>query len=92
MKLKDKELDKAVNNFTALMKERLAEKERATYTGWNDEQKISSAFLAIEIASDSLYMRDTLYPVKKISNFDICARLCIDIANRAMMLHYRLTK
>ena len=75
--IKDKKLDEAVNEFASDMKDRLAEKERKGYKGW--EGSYQKDKLLTEIQEDVLAIH-TQPTKKKLS----------DIANRIMMLSYRI--
>lgn len=82
--IRSKKLKRAAETFTEAMHQRLAQKERRGYRGW-DKAMPTDDLLAIGIANDLTIMRALDYDEQS-------ARLCVDIANRAMMLHHRITK
>ena len=79
--IKQKKLSTAVAKFTSAMRTRLAQKEKEGYTGWDDNKQIHHKTLADAMMDD----------VKKLGRGnELNQKLCIDIANRAMMLWHRM--
>jgi hypothetical protein len=92
-KPKDKKLCKAVENFAAAMLDRLAEKEAQGYDGWDNENIVPVDELVealIEDAKDirvlSRRQRQSWQPY----TYEVIKKLAIDIANRSMMIVYRV--
>lgn len=81
MKIKSRRLEKEVDEFVVDMKSRLAEKERVGYKGWDDLGVCLTSTLIDDINLDAEEL--TQNPTRK---------LCADIANRCMMVSYRLNK
>lgn len=83
MKLKNKELEKAVDEFAKQMKLRLAEKESQGFEGW-DKDKFPAD-------NTNLIKRS----IKKWSELGSLPKdlktQCVDTANFMMMIHYRNT-
>ena len=72
------QLDQAVNAFTTMMQARLHQKAIIGWRGWDDSQKgVSSELLLKSITFDT-----KKHPISEIQ--------AIDIANKAMMLWYRM--
>jgi len=81
--IKSKRLNAAVNAFVRDMKKRLAQKEAIGYKGWDSAAKTgcSNASLIADIEEDI-----------KVLDLNISPVTCADIANRCMMLSYRIKK
>jgi hypothetical protein len=81
MKILDKRLAKATSIFVKEMRSRLAKKERDGYTGWDGKHPttdlIKQAISDLDVLSTGMGLN--------------MPKLCIDIANRCMMVHFRLT-
>jgi len=71
-----KKLFSAVDRFAGLMKQRLLEKARAGYTGWDNSEMVTNFHLISRMSDDI--------------NSDSPELKAVDIATRAMMLWYRL--
>ena len=70
---------KAWRAFSKQVEERLEEQNDRGYTGWDDENDISTALLKQQLTDDvSLLEREGLDKTT-----------CVDIAARSMMLHRR---
>jgi hypothetical protein len=78
MSIKDPTLRCAMANFIAAMKDRLAEKEKKGYSGLDGKYPTENLLYETQ---DDLELLLKGRPTK---------RACIDIANRCMMIHYRL--
>jgi hypothetical protein len=83
MEIQDLKLEKAVHMFSDEMRSRLAEKEREGYRGW-DGLNIDGMLmdcLILDIKDDAAKLKEK--PTRK---------LCIDIANRCMMVFNQLNR
>ncbi len=73
-----KNLENVVDVFAEAMKERLRQKEKEGFTGWDDPKKIGDNTLAAKITKISLIFKGVM-----------SKKNLIDIANYAMFLWYR---
>ena len=85
MKTEQEKLEEAVDSFAFEMKERLIEKMKQGYTGW-DKTNVhpSDEYLADSIVEDANYLRRQIQEGLTPSTFNMA-----DIANRLMMVFYR---
>jgi hypothetical protein len=83
MEIQDWKLEKAVHDFTCEMKLRLAEKEQMGYGGWNGP---NIGGIVVDNLTSHIFM-DAEELAKKPSR-----KLCIDIANRCMMVFHQLNR
>lgn len=77
-----KALSNALSNFSHAMWERLFEKFKQGYRGWDNEEERSSDYIREQMLDDVQWIFDN-------SDCITYPTLLIDIANRAMILHTR---
>jgi hypothetical protein len=83
MKIRSKKLNIAVNEFVKALKQRLAQKERQGYIGWNDDTIITTSKLEHQIEDDVFLLKNT-------NDGKLYEKACLDIAARSMMLWNRV--
>ena len=85
MRTEQEKLEEAVDSFAFEMKERLIEKMKQGYTGWDKTTAHpSDEYLADSIVEDANYLRRQIQEGLTPSTFKMA-----DIANRLMMIFYR---
>ena len=85
MRTEQAKLEEAVDSFAFAMKERLIEKMKQGYTGWDKTTAHpSDEHLADSIVEDANYLRRQIQEGLTPSIFKMA-----DIANRLMMIFYR---
>lgn len=78
MKIRSKKLNKAIDEFTKAMKQRLAQKEREGLAGWNDEE--------YQTRNSLIYRAN-----EKFESLRHCGgkKNAVDVANFMMMIFHR---
>ena len=85
--LKSKGLQNACENFLSAMLQRLHEKEKIGYRGWDGKGKNSPSWYDLFSA-----IREDMNNVRGWHDTDESQKMLIDIANRCIMLWYRQEK
>ena len=87
-KIEEIKLKRAASMFSEAMKTRLLSKLREDqYHGWNDPAEVPTASLLQKASKDLEALWKGFY-----TDPEHAAELCVDIANRAMMIYYRSLK